>query len=89
MMCSDRNSDMVKADHDHPADHEIIFEAVNGCDYIITGSYCSNPKKVLEKGGTKIYKLPPIIKDPDLAVKNLLVNLGLATHLLSIKKTAR
>ncbi len=89
MTCSDRCSDIVKPDLNHPADHQIIFEAVNGCDYVIAGTCCSNVEKVLEKGGIKIYKLPPIVKDPDLAVKRLLINLGLTTHLYAIKKAAR
>ncbi|WP_345974496.1 hypothetical protein [Sulfurimonas sp. HSL3-7] len=89
MMRSDRCNDRVKNDLDHLADHYIILEAINGCDYIIAETCCSNVEKVLEKGGIKIYKLPPIIKDPDLAVKNLLVNLGFAIHLHTIKKAAR
>lgn len=89
MMRSDRCSDMRKNDLGHLSDHYIILEAVNGCDYIIAENCCRNVEKVLEKGGIKTYKLPPIIKDPDLAVKNLLVNLGLATHLHAIKKAAR
>lgn len=88
MIRSDGCSDMVKADLDHPADHQTIFEAINGCDYITAGTCCSNVEKVLGKGGTKIYKLPPIVKDPDLAVKSLLINLGFATHLHTIKKAA-
>ena len=58
----------------------------DGCDYIIAGTCCSNVEKVLEKGGIEIYKLPPIVRDPDLAVKNLLVNLGFTTHAQKIKR---
>lgn len=85
-VCSDGYSDMVKADLNHLSGHDIILEAVSGCSYMIAETYCSNVEKVLEKGGIEIYKLPPIVRDPDLAVKNLLVNLGFTTHAQKIKR---
>ncbi|MDA3947100.1 MAG: hypothetical protein PF439_10535 [Helicobacteraceae bacterium] len=86
MMCEDGCSDIVKADLNHPADHYIILEVVNGCTYLIAKTCCRNVEKVLENGGIEIYLLPPIIKDPDLAIKRLLVNLKFTNSILNIHK---
>jgi predicted Fe-Mo cluster-binding NifX family protein len=84
-MRTDGCSDAVKADLTHIAEHSIILEALNDCSYLIVEAYCSNVKKVLENGGIEIFRLPPIVKEPDLAIKNLLVNLDFAA-LQNIRK---
>ncbi|MBU1642875.1 hypothetical protein KKE54_05895 [bacterium] len=84
-MHADGCSDAVKADPTHLAEHSIILKALNDCSYLIVETFCSNVKKVLENGGIEIFQLPPIVKEPDLAIKNLLVNLDFAT-LQNIRK---
>jgi len=86
LMCADGCSDAVKADLNHIAEHEIILEALKGCSYLIAETYCSNVKKVLENGGIEIFRLPPIVKKPDLAIKYLLVNLSYTLSLQNIRR---
>lgn len=88
MMCEGGCSDIIKADLNHLANHYIILEVVNGCTYLIAETACSNVEKVLEYGGIEVYTLPPIIKDPDLAIKRLLVNLEYTNDILKIHKVS-
>ncbi len=76
VMCADGCSDDVEADPSHLAEHKIILESLKGCRYLIAETYCSNIEKVLKNEGIEIFRLPPIVKEPDLAIKNLLVNLN-------------
>lgn len=89
MMCGDGCSDVIKADLYHLADHYIILEVVSGCTYLIAQTYCSNVDKVLENGGIEIFLLPPIIKEPELAIKRLLVNLEYTNDIQKIQKAAK
>ncbi len=84
MMCSDGCSDIVKADLNHLADHYIILEAIGGCNYIVAGIFCSNIENVLEKGGIEIYHITPFIKEPEQAIKNLLIGLKLTKDMKKI-----
>lgn len=86
MICRDGCSDVIKADLEHLADHRIILDAINGCTYLTAVTFCNDVEKVLENGGIEIYRLPPIVKEPDLAIKNLLVNLGFTTNVQKIKQ---
>jgi predicted Fe-Mo cluster-binding NifX family protein len=89
MTCADGCSDVVKADLSHLSDHYIILEAVHGCTYLVAETYCSNVEKVLENSGINIYRLPPIVKEPDLAIKNLLVNLKYTNSVQKVKKAPK
>ncbi len=89
MMCGDGCSDIIRSDLNHLADHYIILEVLNGCSYLIAEMACSNVEKVLEHGGIEIYELPPIIKEPDLAIKRLLVNLEFTYKIQNIQKVVK
>jgi len=84
--CSDNCSDAVKADLSHISDHRTILESVRGCRYLVAETYCNNVEKVLGESGIELYRLPPIVKNPDLAVKNLLVNLKFTDNVQKVKK---
>lgn len=89
MMCTDGCSDLVKNDLNHLADHYIILEAISGCSYLIAETTCTNVEKVLDNGGIEIYRLPPIIREVDLAIKRLLVNLEFTNDILKIQKVSK
>lgn len=86
IMCDGDCSDITQADVNHLADHYIILEVINGCSYLIVEMACSNVEKVLKHGGIELYVLPPIIKEPDLAIKRLLVNLKYTYNIQKIHK---
>lgn len=70
-------------------DHHIILEVLSGCSYLIAQRYCSNVEKAVTNGGIEIYNLPPIVKEPDLAVKSLLVNLNFTNNVQNIQKRTK
>jgi len=86
MTSADDCSDDVETDLGHISDHHAILEAVHGCRYLVAETYCSNVEKVLGDSGIELYRLPPIVKNPDLAVKNLLVNLKFTDNVQKVIK---
>jgi len=84
--CADGCSDAVKADLSHISEHRIFLESLHGCRYLVAETYCNNVEKVLGDSGIGIYRIPPIVKNPDLAVKNLLVNLKFTDNVQKVKK---
>lgn len=73
MKCSDGCSDIIKGDLNHLADHYIILEAIEGCQYLIADTYCTNIEQVVKKANIQIYEILTFVHKPELAIKNLLI----------------
>ncbi len=81
MACQDGCSDIVKADINHLADHYIILEVVNDCDYLIARTFCSNIERVMTNSGIKIFEINPFINNSKSAIHNLVLSQKIASNI--------
>jgi predicted Fe-Mo cluster-binding NifX family protein len=57
----------------HISEHYALLDAIGGCSYLLAVRYCANTSHALQKGGIKVFKIPPIIDKIDNAIKNFLI----------------
>jgi hypothetical protein len=62
----------------HLYEHYSLLDLISGCEYLLATRYCKNVSRSLKKGGILIYKIPPIIKNVDNAIKNFLIGASFA-----------
>ena len=62
----------------HIYEHYALLDLIGGCEYLLASSYCKNVIRSMKNGGITIYKIPPIIKKIDMAIKNFLIGVSLA-----------
>jgi len=62
----------------HKCEHYALLDAINGCKYLLANQYCKNTKNTMRNGGIIISKIPPIINQIDMAIKNFLIGASLA-----------
>jgi predicted Fe-Mo cluster-binding NifX family protein len=63
----------------HVFEHYALLDAIGGCSYLLADHYCDNTSRALNKGGVKVFKIPPIIHRIDSAIKNFLIGASLAS----------
>lgn len=62
----------------HIYEHYALLDLIGGCSYLLTKNYCKNVDRSMNNGGIIIYKIPPIIKKMDLAIKHFLIGASIA-----------
>lgn len=60
-------------DFSHACEHYALLDIIGGSTYLLADKYCQNTLKSLNNGGVSIYKIPTIIHDLDIAIKNFLI----------------
>lgn len=68
----------------HVYEHYALLDVISGCSYLLANSYCKNVIRTMENGGIIIYKIPPIIKKIDMAIKNFIIGASLANKVQHI-----
>ncbi len=68
----------------HIYEHYALVDVISGCTYLLANNYCKNVARTMEKGGIIVYKIPPIIKKIDMAIKNFLIGASLANQVQQI-----
>ena len=68
----------------HISEHYALLDAIGGCSYLLADHYCDNTSRALQKGGVKVFKIPPIIDKIDNAIKNFLIGASLASKVQHI-----
>ncbi|MDD2356600.1 MAG: hypothetical protein PHX13_01650 [Thiovulaceae bacterium] len=62
----------------HIYEHYSLLDLIAGCQYLLATRYCKNVIRSMKNGGILIYKIPPIIKNADNAIKNFLIGASFA-----------
>lgn len=65
-------------DFSHACEHYALLDVIGGSTYLLADKYCQNTLKSLNNGGVSIYKIPTIIHDVDIAIKNFLIGANYA-----------
>jgi len=73
-----------KKDIQHICEHYALLETINGCSYLLADNYCENTSSTLKKGGVTVFKIPTIIKNIDIAIKNFLIGASFANKIQNI-----
>jgi len=60
-------------DLDHACSHYAVLDVISGCSYLLADHYCNNTLKALKNGGVSIFKIPFMIRDIEIAIKNFLI----------------
>ncbi|WP_345979017.1 hypothetical protein [Sulfurimonas sp. HSL3-2] len=68
----------------HIYEHYALVDVISGCSYLLANHYCKNVVRTMERGGIIVYKIPPIIKKIDMAIKNFLIGASLANQVQNI-----
>ena len=74
----------VQDDQEHKIWHYSIVDLLQGCDYLLADHYCKNTKRSLNIAGIKLYTIPRIIKQSELAVKNFIIGEHIAYNIQHI-----
>jgi len=70
--------DMKKNDLGHIAEHYILLEALNGCNFLLGQNFCENTKSSMKNAGIKIFTIPPFISQSDKAIRHFLIGAKIA-----------
>lgn len=62
----------------HISEHYTLLDAIGGCSYLLADHFCDNTSRALGNGGVKVFKIPPVIRETDNAIKNFLIGAELA-----------
>lgn len=57
----------------HACEHYALLDVIGGSNYLLADQYCKNTLRSLNNGGVSVYKIPSIINDVEMAVKNFLL----------------
>ncbi|MBN2816549.1 MAG: hypothetical protein JXQ67_07670 [Campylobacterales bacterium] len=57
----------------HRCEHFALLEFIGECSYLLAYTCCENTKKSLKLGGIATYKIPPIISQIEIAMKNFII----------------
>lgn len=69
---------------EHIEEHYILSRSIYGCDYILADHFCNTMTEALKKKGISIYKISPFLHTPDIAIKNFILGVSLASTLQHI-----
>ena len=67
------------SDLHHRAEHYIMLDAIHDCEYILVNYYCENVVRALKIANIQTYKISPFITKVDMAIKNFLLGVSLAS----------
>jgi len=72
----------------HICEHYSLLEIIVGCEYLLAVRYCQNTVYTLGNGGIKIFQIPTIIKQTEIALKNFLIGAEYASKVSNIHNEA-
>jgi len=78
--CDDKRQENLR----HQCDHYALLEILDGCSYLLANKYCQNTQKSMKIVGIKIFKIPPIINQIEMAIKNFIIGGSLANQIKHI-----
>jgi predicted Fe-Mo cluster-binding NifX family protein len=92
LTCADNADKAIACDCDpdrrnslrHISEHYVLLEAIGECSYLLADHYCDNTLRAMKNGGIRIFKIPSIIKQTDMAIKNFLIGAQLANTMQHI-----
>ena len=67
------------SDVHHRAEHYVILDAIQECEYLLADCYCKNIVRAMKIADIQLYKIPPFIIDVHMAIKNFLLGASLAS----------
>jgi predicted Fe-Mo cluster-binding NifX family protein len=73
-----------KADIEHICEHYALLESIGSCSYLLADRYCENTSHTLKNGGISVFKIPTIINDIEMAIKNFLIGASYANKIQNI-----
>ncbi|MEA1919265.1 MAG: hypothetical protein U9N52_05445 [Campylobacterota bacterium] len=65
-------------DINHIAEHYVLLEALNGCDYLLGQNFCDNTIRTMKNAGIKIFTIPPFNSQSDKAIRHFLIGAKIA-----------
>lgn len=68
----------------HKCDHYSLLEVLEGCTYLLANKCCKNTQKSMKTIGIKIFTVPPIINQIDMAIKNFIIGGSFANQIKQI-----
>lgn len=68
----------------HKCEHYSLLESISECSYLLASKYCRNTQDSMSKAGIKIFQIPPIISNIDIAIKNFIIGVSLASKIKNI-----
>ena len=68
----------------HLQEHYSLTRNMDSCDYILADHFCETMTKALKEKGINIYKISPFLHKSDIAIKNFLLGVSLASTLQHI-----
>jgi predicted Fe-Mo cluster-binding NifX family protein len=66
-------------DFSHACEHYALLDVIGGSKYLLADQYCKNTLRSLKNGGVAVYKIPSIVHDVELAIKNFLLGVYYAS----------
>ena len=69
---------------EHITEHYILSHRIKSCDYVLADHFCETMTKALQEKGVTIYKISPFLHSPDMAIKNFILGVSLASKLQHI-----
>jgi len=69
---------------EHITEHYILSHRIKSCDYVLADHFCETMTKALQEKGVTIYKISPFLHSPDIAIKNFILGVSLASKLQHI-----
>ena len=65
-------------DFNHACEHYALLDIIGGSSYLLADKFCKNTQRSLVNGGISIYKVPPIVREVNIAIKNFLLGANYA-----------
>ena len=69
---------------EHLKEHYQLSKRLKHCDYILADHFCETMTDALEKEGIHIYNISPFLHKTDIAIKNFLLGVSIASTLQHI-----
>jgi len=69
---------------EHIEEHYTLSRSMYSSDYILADHFCDTMTKALQEKGVTIYKISPFLHSPDMAIKNFILGVSLASKLQHI-----
>ena len=73
-----------KCTKEHIAEHYTLSRSIYSCDYMLADHFCDTMTEALQEKGINIYKISPFLQTPDMAIKNFILGVSLASTLQHI-----
>lgn len=83
--CANRGMcDQSQCSIEHMEDHYKFSQSIKGCDYVLADRYCDTMAEAFRSSGIALYKLSPFLHTSEIAIKNFLLGVSLASTLRHI-----